>query len=110
MSDRWRAIQNPWWDHPDTVAWRENVAALIEAVRLDDAPSLCPTCGCAAHLPERRCSQCQVVKPITQFNRDRRLPLGRIYQCKTCRRPQRRQRYIEEKIRMFRQAVRGVAV
>lgn len=34
---------------------------------------------------ERRCCRCGIVKPLDQFNRSKRLTLGRGYHCRVCR-------------------------
>lgn len=109
--DRWRAIQNPWWEHPDTVAWRENVAAQIEALRAAEAPLRCPTCDSSAYPPPetRDCPTCGLTKPLTAYPRNHKRANGRGYECGVCRAAYLREYRRRQKVTQFRQIVREVA-
>ena len=44
-------------------------------------------------LTERKCSQCKVVKPISEFYKNAANPSGFSYQCKTCTKTASKERY-----------------
>jgi len=84
--------------HPETLAW----AARIEALRLEIAGVLCPTCESTATPITRRCYRCEEVKALTAFDRERGESLGHGYLCKACKRERSRAQYAERKRAAFR--------
>jgi hypothetical protein len=60
--------------------------ARIEALRLEEAPDTCPTCGTASKpLSYHRCARCGLTKPLGQFGVDRRWNSPRSH-CRDCER------------------------
>jgi hypothetical protein len=64
--------------HPGDAYWIE----VIERLRLEEAPNLCPTCGSVALHETRVCSGCTVMKSVKRF---RQRTDGRRYaKCRDC--------------------------
>ena len=46
----------------------------------------------------KRCTKCQKLKPLTEFDDELKNKDKKVYWCKTCRKEYRRQRYIKTNI------------
>lgn len=66
--------------HPETLAW----VALIEAMRLEDAPAPCPTYRASAGGTSKRCPRCERTLTDGYFYRNRARPDGLSSWCACC--------------------------
>jgi hypothetical protein len=76
----------------------------IEALRLEEAPACCPTCGSTTDVGElapKWCWCCRTTKTRSQFNRNRTKHDGRHDSCRECDRQGRKRRRSEEAIRLL---------
>lgn len=48
-------------------------------------------------LIERECHSCKKIKPITEFHKDKKLPLGYAYRCKECAKKRLHEWYIKNR-------------
>ena len=76
----------------DAERWRrfcDELGERIAAIRAEDAPLLCPTCGTTAPSVSKRktCRNCHREFPISAFSRNRSNKDGRQFWCRWCMRP-----------------------
>ena len=91
--------------HPDDAIWAEfcrTIEDRIEAMRLEDAPPVCPTCGSWATPQTRRCYRCADVKPISAFVMRSGAPLGYAHICLVCHAARETKRRADKKRQAFR--------
>jgi hypothetical protein len=67
-----------------------------EPASSDDASKLFESLGTGSE-PTKRCSKCNVPKPLTEFRADRSTKDGRSPQCKECRSKAERERYVSRR-------------
>ena len=89
----------------DAASWQRFVAELperIAAIRLEDAPPICPTCGSTTTpvIERKTCSACRQPLPLSAFYRNRTHQDGRDSYCRDCRRQVRAAQWQREKRRM----------
>ena len=75
-------VPNP----PPPLLSQAEIVARIEAVRLEEAPAVCPTCGSKTTTTTTRvCGGCGIEKLLSAFPVDRSRKLGVACWCKPCK-------------------------
>jgi hypothetical protein len=71
---------------PLTLISQDEMVRRIEEARLEEAPSVCPTCGSATpDIRQRKwCPGCRLMLPIVRFSRDRSRADRLRPVCRTC--------------------------
>lgn len=104
------------WDRPlppvDPLIPLDEMIRRIDAARLEQASTICPTCASRVDLAHTRiCTRCREIKSISAFVRNRGGRDGYDYECKACKRVRMRPidaaRYLRTKRDQFRAVLNG---
>jgi hypothetical protein len=85
----------------------DEMIARIDALRLEEAPACCPTCGstvASETLTLRWCSSCQAHRPRHAFYADRAAADGLQSHCKACSNAARKRARTQHALRVLRRA------